>query len=55
MLFISKFQKNHPVSEKATKFKGNKDLSEIYQNPCSGHAGFKNIHTKNVTTHNPHT
>lgn len=54
-LLIFKFQKNRPVSEKATKLKGNKDLSEIYQNPCSGLAGFKNIRTKNVTTHNPHT
>lgn len=41
MLLIFKFQKNRPVSEKATKLKGNKDLSEIYQNPCSGLAGFK--------------
>lgn len=54
-LLISKFWRNYPVSERAIKLKGNKDLSEIYQNPCSGLPGFKNIHSKNVTTHNPHT
>jgi len=55
MLLMASFQKNHPISEKATKFKGNKNLNETYENSCSGLAGFNNIHTKNVTTHNPHT
>lgn len=54
MLLISKFWRNYPVSESAIKLKGNNDLCEIYQNSSSGLPGFKNIHAKNVTTHNPH-